>query len=99
VQGVCHAVTVITSGQMIFRPAPHMPVKSLHWLQNPSRMETWSCVVKRQSGHVQVAAPRFRRKSPRLGAVVAVMDALEELLDIIRPFFAHWLGAPVAKLQ
>jgi hypothetical protein len=33
VQGVCHGVTVIMSGQMIFRPAPHMPVNSQHRLQ------------------------------------------------------------------
>ena len=30
VHGVCHAVTLIMSGQMILRPAPHMPVNSLH---------------------------------------------------------------------
>jgi hypothetical protein len=44
VQGVCHGVTVIMSGQMIFRPAPHIPVKSRHWSQNPSRIATLSWV-------------------------------------------------------
>lgn len=66
VQGVCQAVTLIMSGQMIFRPAPHMPVNWLHRLQKPSRIATWSLLTKPQSGHVQLAAARIRRKNPRL---------------------------------
>jgi len=83
VQGVCHAVTLIMSGQMIFRPAPHMPVKSLHRLQNPSRIDTPSCVAKPQSGHVHVGVERFRRKNPRRGAADVVVDVL--ISDIGRP--------------
>jgi hypothetical protein len=86
VQGVCHGVTVIMSGQMIFRPALHIPVKSRHLSQNPSRIAIGSWVAKPQLGHVHVLA--CRRRNPRLDAG----------LDIVRPSFATGLP-PLVKLR
>jgi hypothetical protein len=90
VHGVCQAVTVIMSGQMIFRPAPHIPVNSLHRVQKPSRIAMASEVVKPQSGQVQ---PRVRRRKPRLG------DVLAESRDIGRRPFAHRACPPLVKLR
>ena len=69
VHGVCQLVMVITSGQMILRPAPHMPVKSWHRSQNPSRAATGSGLCKPQPGQLHRPAPvpsRPRCKSPAL---------------------------------
>jgi hypothetical protein len=68
------------SGQMIFRPAAHIPVKSLHRPQNPRRIATWSRVTKPQSGHLH---PARLRRSIRLGPADVVMDVL--VSDIGRP--------------
>ena len=71
VHGVCHVVIVIMSGQMIFRPAPHMQVNARHRSQYPSRAETGSRINKPQSGQVKprspagTALPRRRRSIPR----------------------------------
>ena len=88
VQGVCQLVTVIMSGQTILRPAPHMPVKSLQRVQNPSRVVTGSWLGNPQSGQVhlpgRVAGPavaRPRENRPSLGRTelsVAVREALRD---------------------
>jgi hypothetical protein len=75
VHGACHAVTLIMSGQMIFRPAAHMPVNSLHCAQKPSRMATMSDVTKPQSGQVQPVAGRPQRR--RLDPPDALTDVRE----------------------
>jgi hypothetical protein len=76
---MCHGVTVIMSGQMIFRPALHIPVKSRHRSQNPSRIAILSWVDKPQQGHVHLLTGRRKK---RLGAEG----------DIVRPSFAHRLA-------
>ncbi|HUA41308.1 MAG TPA: hypothetical protein VMA32_07080 [Streptosporangiaceae bacterium] len=50
VHGVCQLVTVIMSGETSLRPAPHIPVNSLHRGQNPSRAATGSWLGNPQSG-------------------------------------------------
>jgi hypothetical protein len=47
---VCQLVTVIMSGETSLRPAPHIPVNSLHRGQNPSRAATGSWLGNPQSG-------------------------------------------------
>jgi hypothetical protein len=56
VHGMCHDVVVITSGHTILRPAPHMPVKSRHRSQKPSRAASRSLMGRPQSGHIRHTA-------------------------------------------
>jgi hypothetical protein len=68
---MCQLVTVIMSGETSLRPAPHMPVNSLHREQKPSRDATGSWLNKPQSGQAGrrpggSPADRTRRISPSL---------------------------------
>jgi hypothetical protein len=67
VHGVCQLVLVAISGQMILRPAPHMPVNSRHRSQNPSRAATRSRIIEPQSGQAPaaVSAPGASRQRRR----------------------------------
>jgi hypothetical protein len=67
VHGVCQVVLLDISGQMILRPAPHMPVNSRHRSQNPSLAATRSRISEPQAGHAPTlgttsgASRRWRR--------------------------------------
>jgi hypothetical protein len=71
VHGVCQVVLLIMSGQMILRPAPHMPVNSRQRSQNPSRAATRSLIGKPQVGQAstletRAGTSRGRRSLPSL---------------------------------
>jgi len=69
VHGVCQVVLVMTSGQRIRRPAPHMPVNSLQRSQKPSRAAIGSRIRKPHAGQastlvIRAGTSRLRRSKP-----------------------------------
>jgi hypothetical protein len=69
VHGVCQVVLVMTSGQRIRRPAPHMPVNSLQRSQKPSRAAIGSRIRKPHAGQastlvIRAGTWRVRRRKP-----------------------------------
>jgi len=77
VHGMCHEVVLMTSGEMILRPAPHIPVKSLHRSQKPSRAAWRSLIDPLHSGHFRhtgVWSCRHIRSFSR-ALVITAMDS------------------------
>ena len=77
VHGMCHEVVLMTSGETILRPAPHMPVKSLHRSQKPSRAASRSLMGPQHWGHfwhIGCWSCRHIRSIPR-ALVLTAMDS------------------------
>lgn len=103
VHGVCHVVLVMTSGQRIRRPAPHMPVNSLQRSQKPSRAAIGSRIRKPHTGQastlvIRGETSRLRRSKPDRPRP----DSLARALLAFRPTSPRpdWAaGAPSALMD
>jgi hypothetical protein len=74
---MCHEVVLMTSGEMILRPAPHMPVNSLHRSQKPSRAASRSLMDPPHSGHLRHIGVAGLCRSSRNFSRVLVLTAMD----------------------